>query len=461
MARVILRSSVIASLLAIVLVSAFIAWSVKSHSTKAHAGESQTGEMVPSEGSPVAHVTVLKPIAGGVERTASLPGTIHAFEFEERFAKVPGFLIEQKVDIGSRVKKGQLLAQIDAPELVKEEEHAAARVEEVKAQVEQMEAHVREAEADLSATKTFVVQRQAEILRAKSNLEFRKKQYDRISKLAKQAAVDDNLVDEKFEQVESARSWRDATEAAVNAALADVEAKKAKVARAQADLTAAKASLKVAHATLEKAKVYVDFTKIRSHYDGVVTKRNFHNGDFIRAPDHGGHVPLFTIQRTDLMRLIVQVPDTDAPFADIGDAVDLFVSTLPGFKFPGLSVSRIANSQEERTRTMRVEIDVPNPQLKLRDGMYGEVTIHLQNARKDAFRVASSCLHRHEQQCTIRLVRDGHTCLQKVTVGIDNGHIAEILSGIRSGDLVIVDQPETFQEGVAAEVMAQRELISR
>lgn len=454
MSKIGLQRTVFLSLFACAAITGLLIWGFRSSAAKAHADDNNG-----QDAAPVAQVTVVKPMPGGVERTTSQPGTVHAFESEEVYAKVSGFLIQQKVDIGTRVKKGELLAQIDAPQLLKEEEHAAANLEQVKAQVRQMEARIREAEADLTATKTLVVQRQAEILRTKSNLEYRKKQYDRIEKLAKQAAVDDNLVDEKFEQVESARAWRDASEAAVNTALADVEAKKAKVSRAQADLSAAQANLKVAQATLDKAQVFVEFTKIRSHYDGMVTRRSFHNGDFIRDPEHGGSTPLFTIQRTDKMRLIVHVPDNDAPFADQDDPVDLNIATLPGVVFPGLRIARTANSQEERTRTMRVEIDVPNPQTLLRDGMYGEVTIHLQKAPKEAFRVTSSALHKKGNHWFIHVVRDGLTHSQKVKVGQNNGHTAEILAGLKASDEVIVDQTGPFQDGVEAIVTQETEAI--
>ena len=398
--------------------------------------------------SSVPQVKVVKPRPGGMGRSTLQPGSIHAFEFEEIFAKVSGYLVQQKVDIGSRVKKGDLLAQIDAPELLKEEQHAAANLEQAKAQVRQMEAHVNAAKADLKAAQMLVLQREAEVLRSKSNLEFRKKQYERIYELAKTyKSVDEKLVDEQFEQLEAARSWRDAAVAAVNTAHADVEAKKAKVTQAEADLSAATANVDVARATLEKAAVFVNFTKIRSHYDGVVTRRYFHNGDFIRAADKSGTTPIFTVQRTDLMRLIVQIPDSDVPFCDAGDPVDLFISTLPGEIFPKLKVSRVANSQDERSRTMRMEVDIPNKGGLLRDGMYGEVTVHLQGPRKDALTIPSSCLHQAQGKWYVHAVRAGAAYTVPVKIGQDNGHFAEVLSGLKADDLVVTEQARTFADG--------------
>src|SRR5439155_6343103 len=132
----------------------------------------------PADDPPAVHpvrVEVVKPKPGGMERTTTQPGSVHAYEYEDVFAKVSGYLKGQSVDIGSPVKKGQLLAVIDAPELEKEVLQAAAAVEQAKAQVKQAEARIVAAKADLAATEKLVPQRQAEVARAKSVLSYRRK----------------------------------------------------------------------------------------------------------------------------------------------------------------------------------------------------------------------------------------------------------------------------------------------
>src|SRR5262249_9456575 len=147
---------------------------------------------------------------------------------------------------------------------------------------------------------------------------------------------------------------------------------------------------------------------------------------------------------------------------DPGDKVDLYISTLPTKAFQGLEVSRTSGSQDERTRTMRVEIDVPNPDGKLKDGMYGEVTIHLQEPPKDAFTVRSSCLHKRQDSKRkdhwwVYVVRKDKVARAAVRVGLDTGVEAEIipLSGkelprgtivLQPDDEVIVD-PGPFPDG--------------
>jgi RND family efflux transporter MFP subunit len=392
-------------------------------------------------------VKVVKPVAEGMERTTTQPGTVRAFEHEELYAKVAGLLENQQVDIGSVVKKGDVLAEIEAPEYLKEEEFAGAKVKQARSQVEQMRAFVAAAKAEVEAAKILIEQKQAEVKRARSYLSFREKQYERVKQLADDRSVDQRLVDEQYEHLESSQAWRDAAEVGVKTARADVMAKEAKLAQAEADLKTAEVNVEVAEAARQKAHVFVEFTKIRSHYNGVVTTRNYHNGDYIRPADHGERSPLLVVQRTDLMRVVVQLPDSDVPFCLVGCPVDLTINTLPGVKFPSYKVSRMAHSQDQSNRTMRVEVDVPNDQKLLRDGMYGDVTIHLRVGAKDAFRVPSAALTRRGGKLVVFAVRGDVISQVPVTVGLDNGSQAEVLSGLKADDLVVVRPDPHLRDG--------------
>ena len=137
------------------------------------------------------------------------------------------------------------------------------------------------------------------------------------------------------------------------------------------------AGVAVAQANLEKSEVRLAFATIRAPFDGVVTQRNFFPGDFIRSANQGGNEPLLTVQRVDKMRMIVAVPDRDVPFVDVGAAVEVEIDALPGKKWLA-KVSRIAGFEDPRTRTMRVEIDLPNPTGQIRPGMNGKATIVLE-----------------------------------------------------------------------------------
>jgi HlyD family secretion protein len=424
-------------------------WILKAPSGQIHAANDHEA------GTEITQVRVVTPLAGGLERLTTQPVTVRAFEYEDLFAKVSGFLINQKVDIDSVVKEGEILAEIHAPELLKAKKLAEAGVDLAKAKVEEMHAHVGEAEAARKAAEFLVVQRRAEVLRAKASLGFYAMQHDRYKKLLEfDNAIDGKLLEEAFKQRESAQSWKDATEAAVNTANADVEAKKAQVIRAKADLSGAMANQKVAEAALEKAEVYVEFTKLRSHYNGVVTKRFFHKGAFIKTPEQGGVTPVYTIQRTDLMRLVIQVPDADAKYADKGDPVDVTFPNLPGESFPGLKISRTTKSQDESSRTRRVEIDLPNPKNLVCDGMYGDATIHLQAPNKNYFRLPASCVHKEGNKFVVYVVRKPNDVVRivPVEVSLNDGNTAEIKSGVSTSDLVVLGSVESLREGAAVKL---------
>jgi RND family efflux transporter MFP subunit len=419
-------------------------WHYRGRTPEARA-DSQDEERGPE----VLAVKVVKPKAEGIERTTVQPGTFQAFEFEYLFPKVSGYLTKQKVDINSVVKKGEILAEIEAPELLADQQHAAAALVQARSQVTQMEAHVSAAQAALDASKIFIDQKKAEVKRATSSLNYREKQYKRYYQLVKGGSLDRRLLDEQFDQLESAQAWKDAAEAGVRTAVADVEAKKAKVKQAEADLSAAKANVDVARASLQRATVFVEYTKIRSNYDGVVTARNYHNGTFIRAGDRWEGRPLLVVQRQDLMRLIIQVPDSDVPLCDPGDPVDFTISTLPLVPFRGYKVARISKSQDERSRTMRAEVDVPNPKGLLRDGMFAEVTIHLQKGAKEALRIPSMAVRRANGKTVAYVVRNDVVHEVEVQLGQDNGMEAEVLRGLRANELVVRNAGLGLHDGMA------------
>ena len=119
-----------------------------------------------------------------------------------------------------------------------------------------------------------------------------------------------------------------------------------------------------------RAKANLDYAKIVAPFDGVVTHRTFHPGALIRSATEGGQQPLLTVKRTDLMRVVVLVPDGDVVLTKVGDTAVVSVDALGGRSFTG-TLARIARA-EDAERMMRVEIDLPNPDNVLCDGMYGK-----------------------------------------------------------------------------------------
>ena len=254
-------------------------------------GEAATADAKsPDQSSPgtVNRVDVVRPRVGGMIRTITEPGTVKAFDYADLYAKVSGFLEVQNVDIGDYVKPGQLLAKLFAPELVQAVDQAKAQLDQAKAQVNLAEAAIDRAQADLKAAKANVDEKKADLKRETAYLAFRQIQYERIKHLYELRAIEEKLVDQNRKERDAAVEAENAAKAAIETAKAEVSAKTAKIVEATADLSNAKAKVQVAEAELAKAKVFVDYLDIRSPYLGVITKRSFHVGDFIRTADQGG-----------------------------------------------------------------------------------------------------------------------------------------------------------------------------
>jgi RND family efflux transporter MFP subunit len=392
-------------------------------------------------------VFVIHPKKGESDRTTSQPGSIQAFESVELYAGVSGFLKTLNVDIGDRIKKGQALAQVDVPELEKQIQRNSSVVEQTRARVAQMHARAISTRADWDAARAAIPRAEAMLKSKSAELRYRQQQLQRMRELAASKSIEDKLVDEAVSHRDAVREAEIAAQESVTSAKANVAAMAAKIQAAEADVQEAEAQVRVAQADLEKTEVLVRFATVNAPFDGVVTQRNFFPSDFVRAANEGGaHIPLFTVQRTDLMRVVVQIPDRDVPFCDPGDPAILEIDALPGQQLK-FKVSRIARSEDPETRLMRVELDLPNPTGKISNGMYGRVTIILD--KSDLLSVPSSCLVGKSQDGKGRVfvVRNGKALLTPVEVGSDDGLNVSIIKGIVSTDEVILRPSSSLRDG--------------
>jgi RND family efflux transporter MFP subunit len=392
-------------------------------------------------------VEVAKPSPRGLGRRATQPGDVHVFESADLYSKVSGYLAEQSVDIGDRVKRGQLLAVIDVPEAKAEVDEAASSLELAKSVIVQAKARVSATEAEAKAAEAQIGEMEAEVKRATAQVSLRTKEFRRIKNLSDLHAIEEQIVDEKQDAMEVAIAAKAAAEAAVTNAKAQLVAAESRIGQAKADVLHAVADVHVAEAKLQKAQVLLGYTKIISPYDGVVTLRSFHRGDFIIARDQAGKVPLLTVARTDVMRVVVQIPDLDVPFTDVGDKAIVQIDALPGKRFEG-KVTRLADAEDRTQKTMRVEIDLPNPKGELREGMYGLVTITLQPP-SDNLAVPSGALVGKLIDGTgnVYVVRDGIARLVSITVSQDDGLQMEVLSGLKPTDDVVVSYSGAIGDG--------------
>ncbi|HTU20772.1 MAG TPA: efflux RND transporter periplasmic adaptor subunit [Gemmataceae bacterium] len=419
-----------------------------------HLGHKAWGENSLKHKAASMRVKVVYPKEGGIERVVRRPATVQAFEFADLYAKVSGYLRNQRVDIGDRVKEGGALAEVYAPEKREDVKKSKADLDKAKASLEAVEARVERARADLTAAQARRKVSQARLAADLAYQKFREKQAKRYAGLSRDRAIDEKLVDEQEDRLQAAIEAVNADRGAVAAAEAEVKAAVAHVKQAEADVKDARAAVIVANAVLDRAVVWDEYTKIHSPYTGVITKRNYHNGDFIREAGGGGAKPppILAVARTDKMRVIVEVPDRDVPYLHVGQQADLAIDTLPDRYFQG-KVARMAFREHYETRTMRAEVDMENPDELLKDGMYGEMTIHL--GREKGLRIPSNCLFGGEKdkERSVFVVRDGQAREVKVQVGRDDGIEATIRDGLSLSERVVVERPPALADGMQVEVL--------
>jgi RND family efflux transporter MFP subunit len=280
-------------------------------------------------------VTVVKPKRMTLQRTTQGPGYIQAYEQTPMFAKIAGYVRKWHVDIGDYVGQGTILAELWIPEM--------------EVELKQKDALVQEADAELKLARATVVAAEAEYRRSKG-------QFERFARIGQSGTIDK-------EQVEEAKLGFEAGVARRDMAQADVDVKEAR--------------LEVAKQNRENVKTLLAYRQLKAPFDGVVTRRNINTDDFVQPPTAGKGEPLYVVERRDVMRVFVPVPETDAPWVGKGALARVRVQALPGHEF-SRKVARTSYSLDRSARTLLAEIDLPNPDDQLRPNMYAYATITLE-----------------------------------------------------------------------------------
>lgn len=369
-------------------------------------------------------VAVARVAVADLNNEVNLTGDLKPFQEVEVMAKVAGYVRAIPVDIGDRVRKGQLLAELEVPELAED--------------LTQAKAALRRTEAEAERAKS-------ELHRAQSAYGIAKLSYSRLSAVAKQRP---GLVAQQ--ELDDVKSKELAAEA--------------QVAAAQSGLDAATQEISVNQAALARIKTMFDYARVTAPFDGVVTKRYADTGSMIQAgtASQTQAMPLVRLSQTSMLRLIIPVPESEVPTIHVGQQVEVNVPTVKQ-TFNG-KVARFADQVAESTRTMNTEIDVANQGLSLVPGMYAEVKLSL-GQRKGALTVpvgvvdvaggensgkaenpsAAAAVGRTGR--VMVLTPDNRIRIQQVTVGLETASKLEILSGLKAGDLVVIGGRASLQAG--------------
>jgi RND family efflux transporter MFP subunit len=328
--------------------------------------------------------------------SVTLPSTTAAFAAANVYARATGYIDKRNVDIGDRVKGGDLLAQLAVPEIDDQISQNEATLNELKSALEQAEANSRLAQVT----------------------------WDR----------DEPLVN---------KGW--VTEQQGTVDVQTLKAQQAAVAVAQHNVTAQEN-------LVNQLRQQRDYASVIAPFDGVITERNVDVGSLVQGNATSGTF-MFAIARDDVVRVFVYVPQ-DAAFGVMpGVKAIVRVPELPDREFPG-TVTRISKALQPGTRTLLTEIDIPNPDGALPPGIYCSVEIHIPRM-KPSFSVPAEAIIFNRNGIQVSVVNDGKAEIRKVRVTRDLGTRVEVDTGVKAGDQVILNPPVNLADGQKIQVQQE------
>jgi RND family efflux transporter MFP subunit len=330
------------------------------------------------------------------------------------YANITGFVKEIRVDYGDRVKDGQPLAVLDVPELEKVLDQKQAMVGRATATIQQAEAALKAAAARLDTTKAAYERWESE--------------YKRLEGLVRDKVLDEQNRDETLNQFK--------------AAAAAHKESGAKHDLARADLLVAEAQLKIAEAEEGEIKALLRYTQIKAPYPGVVTERFLHTGAFINTKT-GDH-PVLSVMRTDVLRLVVEVPEKDVRFLKNGGEIEVDLDAFPGKKFTW-TITRLAPVLGAGKKA-RVEAEIKNTDNGFYPGMYGHAVVVLEKKSK-ALTLPAVCVLADDRGAYVWCVADGTATRKDVKTGINDGKQIEIVMGLNGQEAVVISGKESLREG--------------
>jgi RND family efflux transporter MFP subunit len=216
----------------------------------------------------------------------------------------------------------------------------------------------------------------------------------------------------------------------------------------QQEFDTLEASAREAQARLVNASANMEYTRIRAPFDGSVARRYVYPGDLISEAARGGdQPPIFLVINEARLRIATNVPQNETSKIHIGYPVDIEVDSLPGKSFRG-AISRIDALLDETTKTQRVLIDIDNPDLKLRAGMFASIVLHLEH-EANALTVPREALQGTADQPFVYVVADGRARVRPVELGTQEQQFVQVLSGLGAADRVIMTGGQSLVDGAS------------
>jgi RND family efflux transporter MFP subunit len=378
---------------------------------------------------PVVQTVVVQPAP--FEEPLTYPGNIGAMQYATIFSRVDGYLKSRMVDIGDKVKEGQVLAEIDTPTIDQELAQARADVAEARAQVVNAQANLKEAKAKDQSV-------EADVKRVKADEELAAVTAGRWVNMASRGAVSFQSRDEKTTALSAQTATLEAARAQKRASEQAVLASESQVAVTSANVTAKLA----AEARYEAEQ---SFKFVRAPFDGVITFRKVDPGALITAGSQTQNVELFQMAKLDVMRIYVHIPQSVSRYLETGQLAELYISGYPDRVFKG-TVTNVAGALDPQTRTRQTEVKIANPDHALLPGMYAQVKVTAKRPERWV-RVPSNAVIPRGSDLEVVVVKDDKAHYQKVSLGRDFGDEMEIKAGLKGNETIVISPEDDLREG--------------
>lgn len=351
---------------------------------------------------------VIAPVTRGtITHTLNLAGQFQPYQVVDVHAKVSGYIRHIYVDIGDKVRQGEVLAVLEVPEL---------------------DAQLKGTVSELAGSKDEITRAEHEVARAQSEHTALHADYTRLKQAS---AAQPGLIAEQ--ELDNAQSKDLASEAQVDAA--------------KAALAVAKQQSETAGANHERVSDLADYTRVTAPLNGVITWRYADTGALIQAGTASDvqSLPLVKLSQSDLLRLRLPVPEDAVEYIHEGADVNVQVDALHR-SFTG-KVVRFTRNVSLDTRTMETEIDVPNKDLSLTPGMYANTTLELERKVNVLTIPVQAVLRNGDQSSVLVLDSQNHVHTRKVTLGLQGSMLVEVKEGLAEGDRVITGGQSNYQIG--------------
>jgi RND family efflux transporter MFP subunit len=341
------------------------------------------------------------------------------------FSKVSGYIRRLHVDRGDFAKAGQVLAEIDDQEL-------QASAEQARAMLGSGQAGIEMARSTLVGQRANLETQRANLAKAEAIAANDARQADRMKTLFERGLV-------SATDFENARTTAESSRASVRSAEAQLNLADAQIVTTESQVRLSQAQLETYRAALQLAETNLSNTRLLSPFAGYVSQRNLDPGAAVSAQSAGTNtssVGILTIQDIDTVKVQIEVPERDIARVRVGARVRLVVDPYEGETFTG-SVARVVHNLDPRSRTMGVEVEIPNPGRRLKPGMFARVEV-LVETRQGVLTVPAETVRLGEAKPSVMIVRDGVVEVAPIEVGVADGRGLEVVKGLSDKDQVIL-----------------------